>query len=915
MIDERHPREGSPVLENLLADALRHHESGRLNEAEGLYRQILRVDPQHADALHLLGVIAHQVGQLDIAVMLINRAIAIRPDDASACCNLGNALKDLGRLDKAVAAYSAAILADPHLQEAHYNLGNTLWDLRRFPDAAASYRAALRIRPDDADARTGLGNALREMGCLEEAVICYGAVLRGKQDCGDAYYNLGNTLLDLGRIDVAVSAYVAALCLKPDNPEIHANLGTALKSLGNIGAAVDRYHVALRIKPDNARAYGNLGAARYGQGNLEGAMALSRAALCLKPDFDGAHYNLANALVGLQHPNDAIIAYGAALHINPIMVEALCNLGVALTDLGRLDEAVAVCEATIGIKPGYAEAYSNLGVVRRDLGRLDEAVTACKAALRIKPDYAEAYSNLGNTLRDQGRLELAIAAYRSALGVKPDCAEALYNLGNALRDQGRRDDAIIAYSAAIRVKPGYAEALSQMVHQLMHHCAWEELADRQQQVLDLVHRHRGGIAPFTLIALPLSTPAIQLACARTLGDKYRVAPADMFSHGSRRPDGKIRIGYLSADYHEHPTSYLIAELIERHDRRRFEVSGYSIGPDSTGIMRRRLTAGFDRFVDLRLAPFREAAERLHRDGIDILVDLKGYTQDAKTRILAFRPAPLQVNFLGYPGSMGAGFIDYIIADRFCIPSVDDMFYSEKVVRLPDCYQPNDSRRTIAERTPSRAEAGLPKRGFVFCCFNNTYKLTPPFFDVWMRLLAAVPDSVLWLLENNDGAEVNLRHEAALRGVDADRLVFAPRLPLPHHLARHRLADLFLDTLPYNAHTTASDALWAGLPVLTCAGQTFAGRVAASLLNAIGLPELITETIAEYESLALKLASEPAGLAVIREKLLKNRGIAPLFDIERYTCNIEGAYTWMWSRWCDGQPAASFDVTRIASTAP
>ena len=696
-------QEALTVVTNLFAEALRHHHAGRLNEAERLYRQILQINPRHADAIHLLGVIAHQVGRNDVAVELIGKAIGINEAEPIYHINLANALKNLARLD----------------------------------DAVVSYREALRIRPDYAEAHYNLGIVLRDLGRLEEAITAYGTAIRIKPDLADAHYNLGLALYDQGCFEAAAGA--------------------------NIGA--------------------------------------------------------------------------------------------------------------IRITPYYAEAHSNLGNSLYNLGRLDEAVTAYRAAICIQPDYAEAYSNLGNTLHDIGHL----------------------------------DDAVAAFGEALRIRPDYAAALSLQTHSLKHLCAWEGLADRQERVLDFVRRHQDGIAPLSLLILP-SNPADQLACAKTFSDNYRVSPSAMFPHKTAMPGGRIRLGYFSADFHDHPTAYLIAELIERHDRHRFEVCGYSLGPDSTGVMRRRLIAGFDRFVDLRRLSVRDAAEEIHRDGIDILVDLKGHTREGRPKILAFRPAPIQVNFLGYPGSMGADFIDYIIADRFCIPQGQESFYTEKVVRLPDSYQPNDSKRTIGERTPSRAECELPEQGFVFCCFNNPYKLTPLFFDIWARLLAAVPGSVLWLLEANDGVKANLRRESRSRGIDPDRLVFAPRRALPDHLARHRVADLFLDTLPYNAHTTASDALWAGLPVLTCAGQTFAGRVAASLLSAVGLPELITETLSEYEALALKLATEPALLLAMRARLRKNQVTAALFDIQRYTRNIEAAYTGMWCRWCEGNPAAAFDVS-------
>ncbi len=357
---------------------------------------------------------------------------------------------------------------------------------------------------------------------------------------------------------------------------------------------------------------------------------------------------------------------------------------------------------------------------------------------------------------------------------------------------------------------------------------------------------------------------------------------------SLKAGDKIRLGYISSDFRDHPVAVLIVEMIERHDRSRFHVTGYSIGPDDNGALGQRLQAGFDKFVDLRSLSTRQAADRINQDGIDILIDLNGYTRFSRPEILAFKPAPIQVNFLGYPGTMGVDYMDYIIADDVCIPPEYDQFYTEKVVRLPDTYQPNDRKRAVSEHTPTRAQCGLPEEGFVFCSFNNSYKITPDFFALWMKLLAKVPGSVLWLLETNPVVGKNLRRVAAVWGIDPDRLVFAPRLPLAEHLARHRLADLFLDTLPYNAHTTTSDALWVGLPVLTCRGETFAGRVAASLLTAMQMPELIVDSIQDYESTALRLATDPALMSAIRSKLQGNLTTAPLFDTETYIKNFEAA---------------------------
>jgi protein O-GlcNAc transferase len=405
-----------------------------------------------------------------------------------------------------------------------------------------------------------------------------------------------------------------------------------------------------------------------------------------------------------------------------------------------------------------------------------------------------------------------------------------------------------------------------------------------------------------------STSEEQFSYARRVAARTAVPGSDIFA--SRPPRGeRVRLGYLSANFHAHPVAHLIAGLIEHHDRRRFEVMGYGFDEDDGSALRGRLVGAFDRFVDIADTQDQDAARLIHTDDIDIVVDLHGWTPDCRAKILAYRPAAIQVNYLGYPGTSGAEFIDYIIVDRFVVPAEQQPFFSERAVYLPDCYQCNDDKRETAARTPSRRECGLPERGLVFCCFNNSWKLTPLFFDIWMRLLRAVPESVLWLYEANPLVKANLAREAEARGIAPERLVFASRLPQAEHLARHRLADLFLDTLPYNAHTTASDALWAGLPVLTCAGSTFAGRVAGSLLRAVGLDELVTASLEEYEALALQLARDAELLTGLRARLAQNRRSYPLFDTGRYTRHLEAAYWRMSEIRMAGQPPIAFFVPR------
>ena len=484
--------------------------------------------------------------------------------------------------------------------------------------------------------------------------------------------------------------------------------------------------------------------------------------------------------------------------------------------------------------------------------------------------------------------------------------------------QGKPDEAVACFRRTLELKPDHLSALGGLVHHLQSMCCWDNLkALSERLVAGVEGAAEGGsrfpVSPFSFLALPTpTTTQQQLRCARhwtrcklkAISQPPRNAPKRDRTSDSTR----ITVGYLSADFRSHATAWLAAELFEKHDRGRFAIFGYSYGPDDGSPMRRRLVKAFDRFVDVKDASFVEAAERIAADKVDILVDLKGYTQDARTQILALRPAPIQVNYLGYPGTMGAEFMDYILVDDFIVPPDQQPFFTEKLVHLPGCYQVNDSQREISPRIPSRSECGLPEEGFVFCCFNNSYKITPDVFGVWMELLKAVPGSVLWLLEGNHFVAANLYREASIRGVAAERLVFAPPKPLPEHLARHRLADLFLDTITSNAHTTASDALWAGLPVLTLAGRTFASRVAGSLLRTVGLPGLITTSLEDYQAMALRLARDPKQLARLRARLEANRKTCGLFDGEHFARGLQKAYAAMWEIHASGAQPRAFAVS-------
>jgi predicted O-linked N-acetylglucosamine transferase (SPINDLY family) len=674
------------------------------------------------------------------------------------------------------------------------------------------------------------------------------------------------------------------------------------------------------LRPGYAEAYNNLGNVFKGQGNLDKAAACYQQALELKPGIAEVSNNLGDVLLAQGKPDEAATCYQGALQLNPDYAEAHNNLGIVFKEQGKLDEAAECYHRALELKPDFAIAHYNLGLVYHDRGNLNEAVSSYRQALKWDPAYADAHNNLGSALMDHGNLDEAIACYRRAVDLKPDLAEAHSNLGAAVHEQGKLDEAAACFRRALELKPSYLAALVSLIHELQQVCCWDDLRVLSGRVIDAIDQDSDvglayPVAPFSFLALPLVTTAEQQRNSAQKWVKARLKVKRELGYGrahsrTATPQTKMIIGYLSADFNSHAVAYLIAELIEKHDRSRFAIRGYSYGPDDGSAMRVRLVRAFDCFVDVTNLSVLQAAQRIADDEVQILVDLTGYTKNARTRILAQRPAPIQVNYLGYPGTMGASFIDYILVDDYIVPSDQQPHFTEKLVHLPGCYQVNDSQREIAHFTPSRAECGLPEAGFVFCSFNNNYKITPEMFGVWMQLLKEVPGSVLWLLEGNCFAPVNLCREAKRRGVAAERLIFAPRKPLAEHLARHRLADLFLDTFPINAHTTASDALWAGCPVLTMAGETFASRVAASLLRALGLPELITRSLTDYQDAALRLARNAGLLAALGKRLEASRKESQLFNADWFARNVEKAYSTMWEIYASGEAPRAFTVSPV-----
>ena len=704
-----------------------------------------------------------------------------------------------------------------------------------------------------------LENALRlhQAGQLMEAARLYSDIIRGNPSHFEALYRLALIHLQNGRAADAERLLAAAIRVQPQNPETHYVHGCTLQSL-------QRHENALK--------------------------SFARA-LSLKPDYLEVRNNRGVSLLALRRYEEALASFDKVLAVRPGIALIESNRAAALSGLGRHAEALAASERAIAGSPDVALAWYHKGAALAGLERFKDALPAFERAVVLNPQSSDAVAYRGIVLAMLGRHDEAVGSFDAGLRLAPGNVDLLYNRATSLLAQKRFREAMPDCEAVLRIDPSFKYTRGNLIRCRLELCDWRDLAvDKDRALADL---RRGRFALWPLYnALISDQESDQLISSRTWTENDCPASPSPLWRGERYGHDKIRIAYVSADFRTHAVASLMAGVFEQHDKSRFEVTAISLG-NRKDSMSERLKTAFDRFVPVHGLDDGEVARKLRDMEIDIAVDLMGYTEGSRTRIFAQRPAPVQVAHLGFPGTMGASYIDYIIADPVLVPRDREHHYAEKLIHLPHCYMPGDDKRAIGE-APSRSEAGLPGSGFVFCSFNTIAKIVPPLFDVWMRLLKSVEGSVLWLSQPHELAIKNLRREAQSRGVDGERLVFAPFVDGgDRHLARLSLADLFLDTLPYNAHAGGSDALWAGVPIVTCKGTTFAGRVGASLLGAIGLKELVTDSLDGYEALALRLAREPELLAEVKAKLARNRTAAPLFDTKRFTRDLEAAYIAMW----------------------
>lgn len=843
---------------------------------------------------------SHARGDFATAIRLYRTALQAVPMDYTTNYFLAVALYQAGELRKSIPFFSAAAAANPRSVAAHKDRGLVLLKLDEYEAAEASFQSALRLDPLNPELLVNRGIALNRLGRLEEAAKIYRAALGIKPEFAEAHNNLGNSLKALGRNEDALMHYQRATAIKPAYAEAWFGAGTRLLELKRMGEALQHFGKALEINPHNADALHASGLALIELKRFPEAEEVLARALAIDPRHTGALIARGTTRESEGKFAEALADYDSALGIAPSNVEARLNKASVLRREQRIDEALAVYDEAIALQPDNAMAYLGIGQCFHANKEFKAALVSFDAAIKHKPDSAIHHYWRGSTLSSLSYHEEALTAFEKAIELQPDLVQAYLSAASIYSKKDRIEEALSALETVRRLMPGEDRYLGRRFVERMKMCEWVDAEETLREIVRRIETGEPAVNPLSALHY-LNSPHLQKRCAEITAAKLGTKSLPSNKPAIITRDRKIIIGYYSGDFRDHAMMVLLSGLFECHDKERFRLVAFSFKEVPHSLKRKRVAPCFDAFHDVDHLLDREIIALSRQENVHVAVDLCGYTLFNRTTVFLAGVAPVQVNKLGFPGTMGTGSMDYIIADPVLIPDEMRSFYSEKVAYLPNSYQPNDRKRMISERIFTKQELGLPQDSFIFCCFNQNFKIVPEVFDAWMRILKQAPGSVLWLLAWSNAVSANLREAAAAHGVNPERLIFASRLPLDEHLARHRAADLFLDTLPYNAHTTASDALWAGLPVLTRMGQTFASRVAASLLTAAGLPELITTSAEDYEQLALRLYRDRSMLAALRGRLAANRQSCALFDTERYTRDLETLYSKMVDRHERGLP--------------
>ncbi|GBG87941.1 hypothetical protein CBR_g46307 [Chara braunii] len=933
------PSDGSEVTSVTSDDSLfnlAHQEYKNRHYAEAL-QFCLRVyehSPKRTDVLLLLGAIYYQLQQYDQCIAKNDEAIRLDPRFAECYGNKANALKEKGDVDLAIHFYLTAIQLRPAFCDAWSNLASAYMRKGMLQQAADCCQRALQLNPNLVDAHSNLGNLLKAQGLPQHAYYCYMKALTIQPDFAIAWSNLGGLFMEAMDFQAALGYYKEAIRLKPDFADAHLNQGNVLKALGQPQEAIACYQRALELRPDFAIAYGNLASVYYEQGHINLAIDNYGKAIQLDSTFLEAYNNLGNALKDVGRSHEATVCYRRCLELDPNHPQALTNLGNMYMESNMTKEAQSYYLRTLMVTKGLSAPYSNLATIYKLQGRFEDAIECYNHVIRIDPLAAEPLVNRGNTLKDMGKISEAINDYLAAVRVRPTIPEGHANLASAYKDSGLPEMAIKSYQDALSLKPDFPEAYCNLLHTLQGVCDWEDRDEKFAQLEEVVRKQikmdvLPSMQPFHAIAYPIDALlALEVSmkyadhCLKNVA-AYQLPP---FEHPLPIPvkapggSGRLRVGYVSSDFGNHPLSHLMGSVFGLHDSKRVEAFCYALSPSDRSEWRERIQTEAEHFLDVSSLDAAAIARRIQSDGIQILVNLNGYTKGARNEIFALQPAPIQVSYMGFPSTTGASYIQYLITDEIVSPPRYAHYYSEKLAYLPHCYFVNDYKRCNmdvldANKLPKRSDYGLPEDRVLYCCFNQLYKTDPNIFARWCNILKRVPNSALWLLRFPESGESRLRAAAMLHGVKADQLYFTDVALKPDHLKRSALGDVFLDTPLCNAHTTGTDVLWAGCPMVTLPLEKMATRVASSLCIAAGLKECVVSSEEEYEERAVMLGLNADFRYLLKRKLRNGRLTCPLFDTQRWVCNLERVLFNMWRLHCNCEPPQSFKVTEDEEAFP
>ncbi|XP_010926674.1 probable UDP-N-acetylglucosamine--peptide N-acetylglucosaminyltransferase SEC [Elaeis guineensis] len=920
------PLEGDEDVHLVLAH--QSYKAGDYNQALEHCNAIYRKNPKRTDNLLLLGAIYYQLHDFDMCIAKNQEALAIDPHFAECYGNMANAWKEKGNIDLAIRCYLIAIELRPNFSDAWSNLASAYTRKGRLNEAAQCCRQALALNPRLVDAHSNLGNLMKAQGLVQEAYNCYVEALRIRPSFAIAWSNLAGLFMEAGDLNRALTYYKEAVKLKPTFADAYLNLGNVYKALGMRQEAIICYQHAIQARTDYATAYGNLASTYYEQGQLDLAILHYRQAINYDSAYVEAYNNLGNALKDAGRVDEAISCYQSCLALQRNHPQALTNLGNIHMEWNMMSVAASYYKAAISVTSGLSAPFNNLAAIYKQQGNYVEAIACYNEVLRIDPLAADGLVNRGNTFKEIGRVSEAIQDYIRAVTIRPTMAEAHANLASAYKDTAHVEAAIKSYKQALLLRPDFPEATCNLLHTLQCVCDWDDRASRFAEVEGIIRKQikmsvLPSVQPFHAIAYPID-PILALEISRKYATHCSLIASRYGLPAFRHPlpipvkaeggSGRLRVGYVSSDFGNHPLSHLMGSVFGMHNRENVEVFCYALSQNDGSKWRQRIQSEAEHFVDVSSMSSDVVARIINEDKIQILINLNGYTKGARNEIFAMQPAPIQVSYMGFPGTTGATYIDYLVTDEFVSPTRFSHIYSEKLVHLPHCYFVNDYKQQNRDVLDpvcqhKRADYGLPEDKFIFACFNQLYKMDPDIFNTWCNILKRVPNSALWLLRFPAAGEMRLRAYAAARGVRPDQIIFTDVAMKDEHIRRSALADLFLDTPLCNGHTTGTDILWAGLPMITLPLEKMATRVAGSLCLATGVgEEMVVSSLKEYEEKAVALAENPAKLQALTNKLKAARMTCPLFDTARWVHNLERAYFKMWNLYCSGRHPQPFKVT-------